>query len=172
MLAMFPSSLYRMLYPIIFRTKLFSLSLWLTYHPSSSISSFINGFDHKIVNKQKGTRVGTFEVCVPTHIALRIFIMQVLTSQLLFLVNRNAGQAIPPLCWPVNCIKIGGDVTLLSDPTVNCLYCGFDSRNTPETKVFEVCINYCLFVSKYFSCRRADLRATVLYCKLQCCYPR
>ena len=50
--------------------------------------------------------------------------MQVLASQLLFLANRNAGQAIPPLCWPVNCIKIGGHVALLSDPTVNCLYCG------------------------------------------------
>ena len=49
--------------------------------------------------------------------------MQVLASQLLFLANRNAGQAIPPLCWPVNCIKIGGRVALLSDPTVNCLYC-------------------------------------------------
>ena len=69
--------------------------------------------------------VGTFEVCVPTHVALRIFMMQVLASQLLFLANRNAGQAIPPLCWPVNCIKIGGHVALLSDPTVNCLYCDF-----------------------------------------------
>ena len=50
--------------------------------------------------------------------------MQVLASRLLFLANRNAGQAIPPLFWPVNCIKIGGRVALLSDPTVNCLYCG------------------------------------------------
>ena len=49
--------------------------------------------------------------------------MQVLASQLLFLANRNAGQAILPLCWPVNCIKIGGHVALLSDPTVNCFYC-------------------------------------------------
>ena len=40
--------------------------------------------------------------------------MQVLASQLLFLANRNAGQAIPPLCWPVNWIKIGGHVALLS----------------------------------------------------------
>ena len=38
-------------------------------------------------------------------------------------INRNAGQAIPPLFWPVNCIKIGGHVALLSDLTVNCLYC-------------------------------------------------
>ena len=58
------------------------------------------------------------------HVALRIFIRQVLASQLLFLANRNAGQVILPLFWPVNCIKIGGHVALLSDPTVNCLYCG------------------------------------------------
>ena len=49
--------------------------------------------------------------------------MQVLASQLFFLANRNAGQAIPPLFWPVNNIKIGGHVALLSDPSVNCLYC-------------------------------------------------
>ena len=48
--------------------------------------------------------------------------MQVLAGHLLLLANRNAGQAIPPLFWPVNCIKIGEPVALLSDPTVNCLY--------------------------------------------------
>ena len=47
--------------------------------------------------------------------------MQVLASQLLFLDNKNAGQAIPPLFWPDSCIKIG-HVVLLSDPTVNSLY--------------------------------------------------
>ena len=31
--------------------------------------------------------------------------------------------AIPPLLWPVNCIKIGEHVALLSDPTVYSLYC-------------------------------------------------
>ena len=50
--------------------------------------------------------------------------MQVLASQLHFLTNRNAELAIPPLFWPVNCIKIGGHVALLSDPTVYSLYCG------------------------------------------------
>ena len=54
--------------------------------------------------------------------------MQVLASQLHFLANRNAGLASPPLFWPVNCIKIGGHVALLSGPTVYSLYCG---------KVFE-----------------------------------
>ena len=54
--------------------------------------------------------------------------MQVLASQLRFLANRNAGQAIPPLFWPVSCIKIGGSVALLSDPTVNCLYCATSSN--------------------------------------------
>ena len=71
------------------------------------------------------TRVGTFEACVATHVTLRIFIMQVLASQLLFLANRNAEQAIPQLFWPVNCIKIGGHVALLSDPTVYSLYCDY-----------------------------------------------
>ena len=40
--------------------------------------------------------------------------MQVLASQLHFLANRNAELADPPLSWPVNCIKIGGHVALLS----------------------------------------------------------
>ena len=50
--------------------------------------------------------------------------MQALASQLHFLANTNAELAIPPLVWPVNCIKIGGHVALLSDPTVYSLYCG------------------------------------------------
>ena len=52
-----------------------------------------------------------------------MFIMQVLASQLHFLANRNAGLAIPPLFWPVNCIKVGGHVALLSGPTVYSVYC-------------------------------------------------
>ena len=51
--------------------------------------------------------------------------MQVLASQLHFLANKNAELAILPLFWPVNCIKIGGHVALLSDPTVYSLYCGY-----------------------------------------------
>ena len=54
------------------------------------------------------TRVGTFEICVPAHVALRMFIMQVLASQFPFLANRNGELAAPPLFWPINCIKIGG----------------------------------------------------------------
>ena len=54
-----------------------------------------------------------------------MFIMQVLASQLHFLANKNAELAIPLLFWPVNCIKIGGHVALLSDPTVYPLYCAF-----------------------------------------------
>ena len=69
------------------------------------------------------TQVGTFEVGVPTHVALRMFIMEVLASQLHFLANKNAELPIPPLFWPVNCIEIGGHVALLSDPTVYSLYC-------------------------------------------------
>ena len=40
-----------------------------------------------------------------------------------FLANKNAELAVPPLLWPVNCIKIGGRVVLLSDPTVYSLHC-------------------------------------------------
>ena len=43
---------------------------------------------------------------------IRIFIIHVLASQLHFLANRNAEQVAPSLLWPVNCIKIGGDVAL------------------------------------------------------------
>ena len=80
--------------------------------------------DHRIEINRKVTRVGTVEVCncVSTHVSL--FIMQALASQLPFLANRNAEQAIPPLFWPVNCIKIGGHAALLSGPTVYSLYCG------------------------------------------------
>ena len=52
--------------------------------------------------------------------SLCMFIMQVLASQLHFLANKNAELAILPLFWPV---KIGGDVALLSYPTVYSLYC-------------------------------------------------
>ena len=55
--------------------------------------------------------------------------MQVLASQLHFLVNTNAELAIPPLFWPVNCIKIGGHVALLSDPTVYSLYCACETKS-------------------------------------------
>ena len=76
-------------------------------------------------NKQKGhLSRNQFEVCVPTYVSLRMFIMQVLASQLHFLANRNAELAIPPLFWPVNCLKIGGNVALFSDPTFYSLYCG------------------------------------------------
>ena len=79
---------------------------------------------HRIEINRKATRVGTFEVCVSTHVSLRMFIMQVLASQLPSLANRNAELAVPPLFWPVNCIKIGGHVALLSGATVYSLYCG------------------------------------------------
>ena len=73
---------------------------------------------HKMENNQKGHWSPTFKVCVPKHVSLQIFIMQVLTSQLQFLANRNVELAVPPLLWPVNCIKIGRHVVLLSGPTV------------------------------------------------------
>ena len=78
---------------------------------------------HRIEINRKATRVRAFEVCVSTHVSLRMFIMQVLASQLPSLANRNAELAVPPLFWPVNCIKIGGHVALLSGATVYSLYC-------------------------------------------------
>ena len=50
--------------------------------------------------------------------------MQVLASQLHFLVSRKAELAVPPLFWPVNCIKIGGHVALLSCPSIYFLFYG------------------------------------------------
>ena len=108
------------------RIKCTEVSLKYTMCLHFCIAHAVFAFDTEYLLNRRVTRVGTFEVCVPTHVALRIFIMQVLASQLLFLANRNAGQAILPLFWPVNCIKIGGHVVLLSDPTVNCLYCAFN----------------------------------------------
>ena len=67
---------------------------------------------------KRATRVETFEVCVTTRVTLRMFIMQVLASQLPFLANRNTELAVPLLFWPVNRMKMGGHVELLSGPTV------------------------------------------------------
>ena len=77
----------------------------------------------------RATRVETFEVCVHTHVALRKFIMRVLASQLHFLTNRNAGLTVPPLSWPVDCIKIGVHVEHPSGPTVHSRYCGNGSSS-------------------------------------------
>ena len=74
----------------------------------------------QLINR-KVTQVGTFEIYIPIHDALHMFIMQVLASQLHFLANRNTGLAIPPLFRPINFIKIGGHVALLSGPTVHSL---------------------------------------------------
>ena len=60
-----------------------------------------------------------------------MFILQVLGSQMHFLANRNAKLAILLLFWPVNCIKIGGHVALLSIPYI---YRGF----APDWKVCKM----------------------------------
>ena len=77
----------------------------------------------------RANRVGTNEVCVPTHVALRMFIMQVLASQLHFQANRNADLTVPPLLWPVNCIKIEGHAELPCGPTVYYLYSDHGKRS-------------------------------------------
>ena len=69
-----------------------------------------------------------------------MFIMQVLASQLPSLANRNAELAVPPLFWPVNCIKIGGHVVLLSGPTVYSLYCG----------ISLISIVFCIYIVSVF----------------------
>ena len=66
-----------------------------------------------------------------------MFIMQVLdlASQFHFLANRNAGLAIPPLLWPVNCIKIGGHVALLGGSIVHSLYGVFETLRLVNFRV-------------------------------------
>ena len=79
--------------------------------------------------------------------------MQVLASQLHFLVNRNAGLSIPPLFWLVNCIKIGGHVALPSGPTVHSLYCGHDRVCLRYTCQHPKPINFKAGVNMhYFTC--------------------
>ncbi len=55
--------------------------------------------------------------------------MQVLVSQWHFLANRNAELAVPPLFWPVNSIRIGGHVALLSCPSIYFLFYGLGLRD-------------------------------------------
>ena len=81
------------------------------------------------------TRVETFEFCVPTHVALRMFIMLVLASQLHFLANRKACLTVPPLLWPVNCIKIGGHVEQPSGPAVHPLFCAYSHSTKGEVTI-------------------------------------
>ena len=83
---------------------------------------------YSLENRQKGHSSRNFEVCVPTHAALPNFIMQVLSNQLHFLANRNAGMAITPLYYSGQTIayRIGEHVALLSGSTVRSPY--YDRR--------------------------------------------
>ena len=63
--------------------------LW-NYEISSAVHK------HRIGNDREATRVGIYEVCNTARVALFMFIMQVLASQLHFLANRNAGLDVPP----------------------------------------------------------------------------
>ena len=63
-----------------------------------------------------------------------MFIMQVLTSQLHFLVNRNAELAFPSLFWPVNCTKIG-HVALLGGPSINFLFYDVGKNLWPRHRI-------------------------------------
>ena len=91
----------------------------------------------RIETNRRATRVGIFEFCVPTHVALRMFIMEVLASQLPFLANTSASLPVPLSFWPVNCIKVTGEagrghVALLSGPTVYSLYCAHTQGLPPS----------------------------------------
>ena len=87
--------------------------------------------------------------------------MQVLASQLHFLANKNADLAIPPLFWPVNCIKIGGHVALLSDPTVYSLYCA------SEGVVSKTCLMNMVFTGTihiFYSIIKAAIECYIWTC--------
>ena len=99
----------------------------------SSVKGFnCYGFQAYVAEQKinrKVTRIKTFEVYVAMHVALCMFIMLVLASQLLSgQSHRNAGLAIPPLFWPVHGIKIWGHVALLSGPTVHSLCCAYVAK--------------------------------------------
>ena len=68
--------------------------------------------------------------------------MQVLASQLHFLTNRNAELAIPPLFWPVNCIKIGGHVAPLSCPSIYFLFYATTTHNRLSLLIHVVVSSY------------------------------
>ena len=79
---------------------------------------------HRIQIHRRFTQFGTFEFCVPTHVVLRTFIMQVLASQLHFLANRNIELAFSPLFWQVDCKNTAAHVALLSDLPGHVLFFG------------------------------------------------
>ena len=86
--------------------------------------------------------------------------MQVLASQLHFLANKNAELAIPPLFWPVNCIKIGGHVALLSDSTVYSLYCAY--------RLIEIILiaSHCWFQASRVLLKYQNLKYSFFYCTI------
>ena len=73
----------------------------------------------------RATRVETFEVCVPTLVALRI-----------------------------NCIRIGGHVEQPSGPTVHSLYCGSTAiEMAHEMSILRVCVSIYIIISYYLYVR-------------------
>ena len=68
------------------------------------------------------TGVKTFEVCPCIGHITHVHYADSGQS-IAFLANRNAELDLPPLLWPVNCIKLRGHVALLSSHTVYIPYC-------------------------------------------------
>ena len=106
--------------------------------------------------------------------------MQVLASQLPFLANRIAEQSVPQILWPVNCIKIGGQVALLSgEPYCLSLYCANIInlfQNTKEYKRFRP-FHKCdkAFASGLYASDLIQVQIgppRFIYCLLQACQTR
>ena len=60
-------------------------------------------------------KMSFIRLCMCTYV--HYYIHYVGTGQSIAFSGQNAILAIPPLVWPVNCIKIGGHVALLSVST-------------------------------------------------------
>ena len=71
-----------------------------------------------------------------------MFIMHVLSTQLHFLVNTKTELAVPPLLWPVNCIKISEHVALLSGRAVCSLYRYDTNRITQIGTTWKLELHY------------------------------
>ena len=67
------------------------------FHQARTGCSFFAVYWSHISRAQRSEPVGASEVCVPAHVALRMFIVLALVGQLSFLANRNAELVVSPL---------------------------------------------------------------------------
>ena len=90
---MFLQASYRAKIQILYSALVYAAMLCCQF----MFGGLFGGFYHRMEINRRATRDGTFVVCVPTHVALRIFIIHILASQMHFPANRNAELAVPPL---------------------------------------------------------------------------